>query len=533
MLILDVRAPLGTNSVGTYFDSCVFLIMFILLGRTLEAFAKLKTTDAVSLLGLLRPDTALFVDPQLDESDVVETAMVDSASSRYVPVDRLERGDLLIIQPGSLPPTDGIIVSGSTTLDESSLTGESLGVPKGPGDEIFTGTINKSSAIVIRVTSLASETMLERIIAAVSNASAHKAPLEKLAEKLTGVFVPVIVYIAIVVLTVWISVTLGSKADVDTASPGGRVFFAFEFAISTLIVACPCGIGLAIPCANAVGNGIAARAGILASGGGQAFMAATKVKTIVLDKTGTLTIGKSMVTDEEYPGDPTSCPVMMQAIREVESQSTHPLALGLVNHIDQKSTDRVEIIESNEVAGRGIRARTKVVEDTIDLLVGNVPFMLENGVAISESCESSISKWSTEAKSVVLVAKRSDESKDYRLSAMFALSDPPRESTFAVLACLRGKGYHLVMLSGDNERTAQAVGKLVGIEEKDVRAGVGPEEKAGVIRELQRPAEPSEGNELKVCWKGWKSSIDTRQDASGVMFVGGKQKALRIDRQVS
>ena len=522
MLVLDVRAIPGTKIVGTYFDSCVFLIMFILLGRTLEAFAKSKTTDAISLLGLLRPDTALFIDPLNERSDVAGTETMDSASSRSIPVDRLERGDLVIVQPGSLPPTDGIIVSGSTTLDESSLTGESRSVSKGVGDEIFTGTINKSSAIVIRVTNLASETMLEGIIAAVSDASAHKAPLEKLAEKLTGVFVPIIVYVAIIVLIVWISVASNGRPDGDAASPGGRVFFAFEFAIATLVVACPCGIGLAIPCANAVGNGISARAGILASGGGQAFLAATKVKTIVLDKTGTLTIGQSVVTDSEFPGDAASRPILMRAIREIESQSTHPLALGLVAHIDAKGMDRVEIIESNEVAGRGIWATVKVVEATIDLLVGNVPFMLENRVAMSESCETSISKWSTEAKSVVLVATRFEAFKDHELSVMFALSDPPRESTPAVLASLREKGYHLVMLSGDNVKTARAVGKMVGIDVEDVRAGVGPEEKAGVIRELQKPAELSEEKDSRVWWKGWKSNSDARKEDSKVMFVGGK-----------
>ena len=535
MLVMDVRAPSDTKSVGTYFDSCVFLIMFILLGRTLEAFAKSKTTDAVSLLGSLRPETALLVDTQTKD---INNASIGSTSSspdgsfspviespRPIPVNRLERGDLLIVQPGSVPPTDGVIISGSTTFDESSLTGESRPVSKGPDDEVFTGTINSTSAIMIRVTRLASDNMLERIIAAVNDASARKAPIEKLAERLTGVFVPIIVYLALFVLAVWLGVTSkGVVPNDDFADPGGRVFFAIEFAISTLVVACPCGIGLAVPCANAVGNGIAARAGILAAGGGQAFLAATKIKTIALDKTGTLTIGKSVVTDEVYLEGPVVRPILLQAVRHVEAQSTHPLAVGLVEHLscaESSTREGVEVTKSDEIGGRGVRACIAVGKGAFDILIGNVALMSEHGIALNPQHQDTVNRWSNEAKSVVLVASRSQWNEEYILAAMYSLSDPPRETTPAVLAGLRAQGYRLMMLSGDNERTAQAVGIMVGIKEADIRAGVGPEGKAEILRELQAAQEAPDIPKKRTWWRSWMSRPG-KEAVQSVMFVGGE-----------
>ncbi|ORY25914.1 E1-E2 ATPase-domain-containing protein, partial [Naematelia encephala] len=262
MLILDVRSDPTSDSVGTYFDSCVFLIMFILLGRTLESYAKSKTTDSVSLLGQLRPETALLVEPDKGQGKQIangselektgmsrtdsetdrtetdsETDHTDSQrgpSSRAIPVEHLEIGDLILIPPGSLPPTDGIVVSGKTTFDESSLTGESRPVIKSPNDEIFTGTTNLTSAITVRVTRLGGSTMLEKIISAVSDASSRKAPLEKMAERLTGVFVPMIVYLALIVLAIWLSIALTGHLHTGSDRPGGRVFSALEFAIATL-----------------------------------------------------------------------------------------------------------------------------------------------------------------------------------------------------------------------------------------------------------------------------------------------------------
>lgn len=574
MLIIDVLSSPSSESIGTYFDSSVFLIMFILLGRTLEAYAKSRTTDAISLLGSLRPETALLVDspsasavtrkeaerssssisaqelPPIGEIEEKEGSAATAGSMtpaypsgpREVPVDHLERGDLILVPPGALPPTDGIVVAGSTTFDESSLTGESRPIRKSPGDEIFTGTTNLSGAITLKVTDLGGETMLSKIISAVSDASARKAPIEKLAERLTGVFVPIIVYLSLIVLAIWLGVALTGHVDGDDQVGGGRVFFAIEFAIAVLVVACPCGIGLAVPCANAVGNGIAARAGILASGGGEAFVAATRVGTVAFDKTGTLTIGKSVVTDEIYASgqeakiDDT---VVKALIREVEGGSTHPLAKGLVEYLAASSSDDkppvVHIVSSDEIAGRGVSADVKISEGrTIRVLIGNLALMHQHGVTIDPAHLTLLDAWSGEAKSVVLVSLRAEDSQVFSLRAMYALSDPPREETKDVIADLRKRGMRVIMLSGDNGQTANAVAKMVGIRQEDVWAGVGPEGKAQVIRDLQRER-PQPQTPTPTLVGRLRKAVGGDKDADRqlVMFVGGELALSAVGRRIN
>ncbi|WVW84814.1 hypothetical protein I302_106849 [Kwoniella bestiolae CBS 10118] len=553
MLILDVRASPGTESVGTYFDSCVFLIMFILLGRTLEAYAKSRTTDAVSLLGKMRPDEALLVEntssndmqrnndiERKNSQDTMSTSTTSSPevlshsepsqnSTRKIPVDHLEIGDIILLPPGSLPPTDGIIVSGQTTFDESSLTGESRPIKKTIDDQVFTGTVNLSSAITMRVTDLAENTMLEKIIRAVSDASARKAPLELMAEKLTGYFVPIIVYFSLLVLGIWLILALTHTVDnEDEGKAGGRVFFALEFAIATLVVACPCGIGLAVPCANAVGNGIAAKSGILALGGGEAFLAATKIRKIAFDKTGTLTIGKSVVTDEEWIiRDEREREVIRRAAEEVERGSTHPLAVGLVEHLEKESLSAssstsssaseekkgkqngAEVIETKEIPGRGLKASVKIDNQTINLLIGNVAHLEDHDVILDTEHHEIVNRWSSEAKSVILIAASSPNSIQegkYKLSAIFSLSDPPRETSASLISSLKERGIEVSMLSGDNQSTAMAVGTMLGLDENEVKGGVGPEGKAEVIRGMQK--------ELKE--RGDKG----KKENGLVMFVG-------------
>ncbi|ODN81790.1 hypothetical protein, variant [Cryptococcus amylolentus CBS 6039] len=543
MLAIDVQNPSGTDSVGTYFDSCVFLIMFILLGRTLEAYAKSRTTDAVSLLGGLRPDTALLVGAptQASVEKEEETSSVDShetvtgeglkketshstdtspgssatPQSRKIPIDHLEIGDLLLLPPGSLPPTDAVLVSGTTTFDESSLTGESKPIHKHPGDEIFTGTVNLSSAVTVRVLRLGGDTMIEKIIRAVSDAASRKAPLEKLAEKLTGVFVPVIVYLSLIVLAVWLPLALTNTVEPHSVA-GGKVFFALEFAISTLVVACPCGIGLAVPCANAVGNGVAAKAGIIASGGGEAFLGATKISRVVFDKTGTLTVGRSEVMNEVWEGaasgNKENRQRIIRGVLELERASTHPLAVGMVEYLEKSplapSGERVEVVDTEEIAGRGLKASLRIGQISIDLLVGNVALMTDHNVAISEQAHVTVSTWSTEAKSVILIAM-SDSPGSYALSALYSLSDHPRPEAAEVIASLRKRGIAVNMLSGDNETTARAVGKMIGLGENEVKGGVGPKGKAETIRIFQA----GEGANEKMQGKD-----ERRKDV--VMFIG-------------
>ena len=546
MLIIDIHSS-HLESVGTYFDSCVFLIMFILLGRVLESFAKSKTTDAVSLLGRLRPDYALLVENrctpgkmneslQKRQDDMQQAREWTETSTRTVPVEHLEIGDFILLQPGSFPPTDGIITSGTTTFDESSLTGESLPITKQPGDEIFTGTTNLSSAITIRVTRLESDTVLEKIMSAVSSATIRKAPLEKLAEKLTGVFVPIIVYLSLIVLIVWVSLATSGCLDEQVGSNGGgKIFFAIEFAIATLVVACPCGIGLAVPCANAVGTGLVAKAGVLASGGGEAFVAATKVDIVILDKTGTLTEGKSTVTDEAcWDREGMDEEEMKGVVRELENTSTHPLARGLAEYLEGRQVS-VEVVKSEEIPGRGLRATIKDQHGVYDILLGNTALILDHGTQPSNDQRALLENWSENAKSTILVAIRRSAThsvstyppsgKAYLLRGAFALSDPPRPSSLRALNALRARGVSTTMLSGDNPNTAQAVGKLVGISPENVRGGVGPQGKADVIRELQEMIPTREKSRWRERWETTCKTLGVkvpRSEPNRVMFVGGE-----------
>lgn len=481
MLAIDVRS--NRMSIGTYFDASVFVIMFILLGRTLEAYAKSKTTDAVALLGALRPDTAWLV-----EKD---------GNAREISADLVERGDVLLVHPGSLPPTDGIVLSGTTTFDESSLTGESLPVPKEPGAEVYTGTTNLTSAVQIEVTSLGGDTMLDRIITAVSSAS--KAPLEKAAETLTGVFVPVICYFSILVLALWLGLTYGGV--VTPHNEAGKAFFAIEFCVAVLVVACPCGIGLAVPCANAVGTGLAAKAGILA-GGGEAFTGITKVTTVALDKTGTLTMGKPSVVDEVELSEDADVAL---ATRALESTSTHPLAVGLVEHLADLN-GRVDVKTSEEIAGKGLTAVVATKTGDLHLAIGNEKLMADHGVDLGPIL-AMVEDWGTQSRSVILVASRRGET-PFALSAAYALADPLRPTTKPILAALKKKGYRIVMLTGDNARTAGAIGAELGLEPKDVHASLGPQDKADRIASLQNEAV------TKKTWKG------TKDVPNRVLFVG-------------
>nr|XP_018262226.1 uncharacterized protein I303_05242 [Kwoniella dejecticola CBS 10117]OBR84384.1 hypothetical protein I303_05242 [Kwoniella dejecticola CBS 10117] len=523
MLILDVRSSPHSESVGTYFDSCVFLIMFILLGRTLEAFAKSRTTDAISLLGKMRPDTALLV----------ETSAESGSDDTHGTIERKDKiGDLILLPPGSLPPTDGIIASGHTTFDESSLTGESRPITKDIDDQVFTGTVNLTSAITMRVTGLEEDTMIEKIIRAVSDASSKKANLELIAEKLTGYFVPIIVYFSLLVLLIWLSLALTGSvgSETEASKGGGRVFFALEFAIATLVVACPCGIGLAIPCANSVGNGLMAKKGILSSGGGQAFLAATKISKVVFDKTGTLTLGKCVVIDEHWTtqSDNADRNMMVRtAVREVEKGSTHPLAVGLVEYLDkqlkhenEKKNEKndaspaplVEVTETQEIAGRGLKATVEVNQQIVNLLIGNVAHLSDHEVALDVDQQAKVDEWSSQGKSVILIASsfatpsleaapeeqaKQAQVQTYTLSAIYSLSDPPREESIPLIKSLKERGIQVSMLSGDNTSTAQAVGQMIGLDPQEIRGGVGPEGKADVIREMQLELKHKDGEAQK------------------------------------
>ncbi|KAG9105046.1 hypothetical protein FRC06_000019 [Ceratobasidium sp. 370] len=486
MMAIDIRtSPHGemeSKEMRTYFDSSVFLIFFILAGRLLEGRARVKTGDAISMLGAIRPEKALLV------TKAEPTSSEQSVSQ--ISVDKLELGDMILVQPGSVPPADGSIVSGQTTVDESSLTGESLPVTKGPGDALVCGTTNLTSAVTLRVEKLGDATVLEKIVRAVADAQGRKAPIERLADRISGVFVPIIVWLSLLILSVWLGVSLGHVIPDDYLpmgenGTGDRVFFAFEFMIAVLVVACPCGIGLAAPTAQAVGAGMAAKAGILAQGGGEAFQRASEVTAVVFDKTGTLTIGEPTVTDSATFDAPTWVPA---AVREMELGSSHPIALALVRHSESIGAEsEIEILECEEKSGRGLAALVRVGEQVYPVLVGNALLLRDHGATVDDPLSS---EWQAQGKTIVFVATGSPRgasggASTYKLVMRLAVADALRPEAVATVSALQDAGKQVWMLSGDNVVTAKAVAKNLAIPEDRVVAGVLPHEKADFISRLQ------------------------------------------------
>ncbi|KAF8605270.1 heavy metal translocatin [Ceratobasidium sp. AG-I] len=488
MMAIDVRTPphhMMGREMRTYFDSSVFLIFFILAGRLLEGRAKVKTGDAIAMLGAIRPEKALLV------ADAGAEPSEDKVTQ--VSVDALELGDTILVQPGSIPPADGTIISGQTTVDESSLTGESLPVAKGPGDMLVCGTTNLTSAITLRVEKLGDATVLEKIVRAVADAQGRKAPIERLADQISGVFVPIIVWLSLIILGIWLGVSLGhvmpdGYLPMGQDGTGDRVFFAFEFMIAVLVVACPCGIGLAAPTAQAVGAGMAAKAGILAQGGGEAFQRASQVNAVVFDKTGTLTLGEPTVTDSEAYDAPEW---LLAAVREMELGSSHPIALAVARHCEtEDATSTVQLVECEEKSGRGLIALVQVGDDAHPVLVGNASLMEDYGASVDDSRSLD---WQRQGKTIVFVAvgspnnvsSENGSARSYRVVMRMAVADALRPEAVATVAKLQDAGKQVWMLSGDNAVTAKAVAKDLGIPEDRVVAGVLPHEKAEFISGLQ------------------------------------------------
>src|SRR5260221_944880 len=290
-----------------------------------------------------------------DGKEVEEEGLLREPTTS-IPVEDIELGDHILIQPGDVPPADGIIVSGSTSIDESSLTGESLPIFKGKGDAVMTGTTNLTSPVVIRVNEVGDQTMLQKIVQTVVEGQSHRAPIERLADTIIAVFVPAIVWFSMAVLIVWLTLALTnviprSYLPLNHTKVGDRIFFALGFAISCLVIACPCGIALAAPTAQAVGSGLAAKAGILAQGGGEAFQIAANVDTVVFDKTGTLTTGNTTVTHLNKGQDVPDW--LFQAVRIMESGSSHPLALAITKFCTQTFGEDgdVRVVSTEEVPG--------------------------------------------------------------------------------------------------------------------------------------------------------------------------------------
>lgn len=484
-----------------------------LVGRFLEAYSKSKTAEAVNLLGKLRPSEALLVvkadeeasaadetsfkpapsQSPIGENDPSNTEYSDNRAWKFVtiPSDLLEVGDIVSVVRGASPPADGTVISGHSQFDESSLTGEARLVPKSAGDAVHAGTINEGQVVNVRVDCITGDSMLDQIVKIVREGQTRRAPIERLADVVTGYFVPVTTLLAITTWVVWLSFGLSGvlPASYLDTHQGGWAVWSLGFAIAVFVIACPCGIGLAAPTALFVGSGLAAKFGILAKGGGEAFQEASWLDCIVFDKTGTLTVGgEPKITDEVMlTKDPEERKIAYAIARRLEEGSAHPLARALVAHCDEKDTVDVGVVEAEEMPGRGLTGvfTLSSTGEVYEAIIGNERFMCENSVpALSASHISALNAWKSEGKSVILLAIRKSNSlpaDDFGLAAMFAAADQIRPEAPEVVRKLRESGIAVWMISGDDLMTARAVAQGVGIDGENVVGGVLPHEKVSYI----------------------------------------------------
>ena len=437
-----------------YYEAVIIIIALILTGNAFEARAKRKTSTALRSLVNLQPKTARVVRGGPGESSEID-----------VPIESVQSGDIVLVRPGERVPVDGEIVSGESAVDESMLTGESLPVAKAPGDRVIGGTINRTGAFRYRATTLGSDSVLAQIVKLMRDAQGSRAPIQRLADQVSGIFVPVVVSIAIATFVVWFVV-----GDVTGATaPAVRAFTA---AVAVLIIACPCAMGLAVPTAVMVATGKGAELGVLIKGG-ESLQRAGDVTTVVLDKTGTVTEGKPTVTDVvTAPVATRSRDELLALVASLETMSEHPLADAIVRYARERQLSLVSPEGFTSVTGRGA---TGVVNGS-PLAVGNELLMRDHAIDVTPLRDAA-ERLSADGKTAVFVAV------DGTLAAVLAVADPIRETSRTAIARLHAMGLEVIMLTGDTQRTAEAIARLAGIDR--VVAGVLPDGKVTEIARLQ------------------------------------------------
>lgn len=426
-----------------YFESAAMILTLITLGKMLEARSKGKTTDALKGLMKLAPKKAVI------ERNGAETE---------VPVEQVKQGDIFVVRPGENIPVDGTVIEGASAVNESALTGESIPVDKNIGDSVSAATINTSGFIRCKADRVGEDTTLSQIIKMVSDAAATKAPIAKIADKVSGVFVPTVMIIAAVTFVVWI---IASR----------QFSYSLARAISVLVISCPCALGLATPVAIMVGNGKGAKNGILFKTA-ESLEAAGKVNVIALDKTGTITKGEPVVTDID-PTNGFSEDYLIRMAYALESKSEHPLAKAVITFAEERGLEAERITDFEAISGNGLKGEL----DGRKLLGGSMKFIGET-VSGSEAFIRKCEGYAEEGKTPLLFAE------DGQLVGMIAVADVIKEDSAAAISALRDLGMRVVMLTGDNERTAKAIGAQAGVDE--VIAGVLPDGKEEVIRRLQK-----------------------------------------------
>ena len=463
-------------SRNLYFESAGMIVTLITVGKYFEARAKGKTSQAVEKLMNLAPKQA---------------TVLRGGHELIIPVDQLVIGDEILVKPGESFAADGVILDGVTTVDESAITGESLPVNKSVGDNVTSGTLNQSGFIKFKAAKVGGDTTISKIIALVAEASASKAPIAKVADKVAGVFVPAVIAIALIAGGFWLI-------------NGASVEFAFSIAVSILVISCPCALGLATPVAIMVGTGKGAEHGILIKSG-EALETAHNINTVVLDKTGTLTEGKPVVTDI------ITCAVDERTLLEVavalESRSEHPLAKAIRNEELGIRNDLV-VEDFKAVFGKGVRAKV----DSVECVAGNATFLTELGFNL-DALSDKLSALSDEGKTPLIFA-RGD-----KILGIIAAADVEKKTSAQAVAEFKNLGVNVIMLTGDNERTAQAIAKRIGIDK--IIAGVLPEHKAQEIEKLQ-----ADGRKVAMIGDGINDAPALAKADLGIAIGAGTDVAI-------
>jgi Cu+-exporting ATPase len=466
-----------------YYEAVVIIIALILTGNALEARAKSRTAAALRSLISLQPKTArvLRADQEVD-----------------VPVEDVRQGDVVIVRPGERVPVDGEVISGASAVDESMLTGESIPVEKKPGDRVIGATINRTGAFRFRATTLGEDSMLARIVQLLREAQGSRAPIQRLTDRISAVFVPVVISLAIATFVIWFVAGTGASALVQ----------AFAAAVAVLIIACPCAMGLAVPTAVMVATGKGAELGVLIKGG-EALQRAGDVTHVVLDKTGTVTEGRPAVTDVVLaPGTPWMENELLRLVASLEASSEHPLADAIVRHARELGLALATPQAFESVTGRGA---TGIVDGT-DLVVGNPALMADWAVQV-DPLQDAAEQLAAAGKTPMYV------SLDGALAGLLAVADPIKSTSRAAVERMRRMGLQVILLTGDNQKTAEAVAREAGIER--VVAGVLPEGKVEEVRRLQ-----SEGAVVAMVGDGINDAPALAQADVGIAIGSGTDIAV-------
>ena len=464
-----------------YYETAAVVITLILLGQWLENRAKGQTSDAIrKMMGLQAKDARVIRDGR--EIDV--------------PINEVQIGDIILVRPGEKIPVDGEIISGNSTIDEAMVTGESIPVKKQPGDEVIGATINKTGSFKFRATRVGTDTVLAQIVQLVQDAQGSKAPIQRLADQVTGWFVPVVIAIAISTFILWFTVM-------------GNVSLALITTVGVLIIACPCALGLATPTSVMVGTGKGAENGILIKGA-ESLELAHKLQTIVLDKTGTITEGKPTVTDyQTVRGIENNAELkLLRLVAAVERNSEHPLAEAVVRYAQSQDIEIPESDDFEAVAGSGVQG--KVSNRLVQ--IGTQRWMSELGIK-TDTLQKQKDIWEGEAKTVVLIAV------DGELEGVMGIADAVKPSSNAAVRALRNLDLEVVMLTGDNRKTAEAIARQVGIVR--VEAEVRPDQKAAKVRELQQ-----EGKTVAMVGDGINDAPALAQADVGIAIGTGTDVAI-------